>query len=53
MDYDPVDWIWHAHANDWLWHLKKIKADLAWDITQGDIDVKTAVLDTPIDYSHP
>ncbi len=21
--YDPVDWMWFAHADDWLWHLKK------------------------------
>ena len=53
MDYDPVDYFWTAHANDWLWHLKKIKADLAWGITQGDTTIKTAVLDGSIDYNHP
>lgn len=53
MDYDPAEWMWSAHSNDWLWHLKKIKADLAWDITLGDTNVKTAVLDGSIDFTHP
>ena len=53
MVYDPVDWMWYAHSNDWLWHLKKIQADLAWDITTGDTAVKTAVIDYAIDVNHP
>ena len=53
MVYDPVDWMWYAHSNDWLWHLKKIQADLAWDITTGDTEVKTAVIDYSIDVNHP
>ena len=53
MDYDPVDQMWVDHANTWLWHLKKIQADLAWNITQGDTAVKTAVLDFVIDEEHP
>lgn len=51
--YDPVDYMWAAHANDWLWYLKKIEADLAWDITKGDSNVVTAVLDTDFDITHP
>lgn len=53
MVYDPVDWMWYAHSNDWLWHLKRIQADLAWDITTGDTSVKTAVIDRAIDVNHP
>lgn len=53
MVYDPVDWMWYAHSNDWLWHLKKIQADLAWDITTGDTAIKTAVIDRAIDVNHP
>lgn len=53
MTYDPVDWMWRHHAEDWLWHLKRIQADLAWDITTGDTCVKTAVIDLSIDVNHP
>lgn len=54
MDYDPVDWLWSGNpSHNLLWHLKKIKADLAWDITQGDTTVKIAVLDYFIDERHP
>lgn len=51
--YDPIDWMWYVHADDWLWHLKKIQADLAWDITTGDPNVKTAIIDTDFDIGHP
>lgn len=52
MTYDPIDYMWVAH-NDWLWHLKTIKADSAWDITQGDTAIKTAILDVYLDLNHP
>lgn len=51
--YDPIDWMWFAHSDDWLWHLKKIQADLAWDLTLGDPNVKTAIIDTDFDIDHP
>lgn len=51
--YDPIDLMWVSHKNDWLWHLKKIQADLAWDITKGDPNVKTAIIDTDFDIDHP
>ncbi len=51
--YDPIDWMWFAHSDDWLWHLKKIQADLAWDLTLGDPTVKTAIIDTDFDIDHP
>ena len=50
--YEPADWMWYS-PDDWLWHLKKIQADLAWDITLGDTNVKIAILDTDFDIDHP
>lgn len=35
-----------------LWGMKKIKADLAWDINKGLASVITAVSDTGVDYNH-
>ena len=54
--YTPSDYMWNCYNNNginYLWHLKKIKADLAWDITQGDSDIKIAILDTWFDINHP
>ncbi|HBX52557.1 MAG: hypothetical protein A2275_09720 [Bacteroidetes bacterium RIFOXYA12_FULL_35_11] len=51
--YDPIDGMWQDHANDWLWHLKKIQADLAWNITRGNPNIKIAVIDTEFDITHP
>lgn len=46
----------HAVPNDpdysQLWAMKKIEAECAWDITQGD-NVIVAVVDTGVDYNHP
>lgn len=47
-----------ASSNSWgqgyddLWGLKKIEADKAWDISQGE-GVIVAVVDSGIDYNHP
>ncbi|MDX9771640.1 MAG: S8 family serine peptidase, partial [Tenuifilaceae bacterium] len=35
------------------WHLKKIQAELAWDITKGDPSVIIAIIDTDVDKDHP
>lgn len=54
--YNPADQMWSntlQNPNDWLWHLKKIQADLAWDITKGDPSVRMAIIDFDIDISHP
>lgn len=51
--YDPVDWMWYAHSQDWLWHLSKIQANLAWDLTLGNPNVKTGIIDTDFDITHP
>jgi len=34
------------------WYLKRIKADQAWDITQGT-NLVVAVIDTGVDFNHP
>lgn len=51
--YDPIDWMWTAHADDWLWHLKRIQADYAWDIERGDPNIKIAIIDYDFDVTHP
>ena len=54
--YNPVDYMWYCINSagiDYLWHLKKIKADLAWNITRGSPSVKVAVIDTDFDITHP
>jgi subtilisin family serine protease len=50
--YDPDDYLW-GHSNNWLWFLEKIEADKAWDITLGDPNVVTGVIDTDFDITHP
>lgn len=51
--YDPIDYMWVTHADDWLWHLKRIQADDAWDITLGDPNISTAIIDADFDITHP
>lgn len=34
-------------------HLKKIQADLAWDVTQGNTTVIIGIVDTGVDWKHP
>ena len=52
--YDPVDNMYNITTDStWLWHLKRIQANLAWDITKGSPNVKTAVIDLAPDVSHP
>lgn len=38
---------------NWQWGLKKVQADMAWDLAEGSDNVVVAVLDTGIDSSHP
>lgn len=54
--YDPTDYMWYLTTQDttgWLWHLHKIRANLAWDITHGNGEVKIASIDTWFDINHP
>jgi len=54
--YEPSDFMWTLHRTDtnfWhYWYFDKIQADLAWDITTGDTNVKVAVLDWELDLTH-
>lgn len=54
--YQPSDYMWNCYNQqgiNYLWHLRKIKADQAWDITHGDSNVKIAIIDTWFDINHP
>lgn len=54
--HDPEDYMWQLTMSDpdeWLWHLKKIQADLAWDITLGDPNIVIGIIDTYFDLTHP
>jgi len=51
--YNPADYMWSGAPPSWLWDLRKIQADLAWDLTRGDPKVKIAVIDTGFDSGHP
>ena len=56
MVYQPSDYMWNCYNNqgiNYLWHLRKIKADQAWDVTHGDSNVKIAIIDTWFDINHP
>jgi subtilisin family serine protease len=51
---DPIDNFWSLTTDSsFMWYLKKIEADLAWDITKGDTSVKVAIIDKGIDITHP
>src|SRR3989338_391636 len=41
-----------GQSYDDLWGLKKMQAEQAWDITQGE-GIVVAVIDTGLDYNHP
>ncbi len=52
---DPYFW----SSNSWgqgyedQWNLKKIKMSEAWEIASSAAEVKVAVIDTGVDYTHP
>lgn len=52
--HNPSGYFWYYTTDtSVLWHLKKIQADLAWDITKGNSSVKITLLDTWFDINHP
>ena len=66
FEFNPIDYYWNKSrviypplynyvpdTLDYLWHLKKIQADLAWDITRGDSSIKIAILDCGYNVLHP
>lgn len=51
---EPADYAWSvSDSAEYLWYLKKIKADLAWNITKGDTSVRVAIIDSGVDLNHP
>lgn len=38
---------------DLQWHLRKIEANRAWKVSQGNPELTVAVIDTGVDYAHP
>ncbi|MCB0758337.1 MAG: S8 family peptidase [Flavobacteriales bacterium] len=54
--YDPPDYHYYLATQspgDWQWDLLKTQANLAWDITLGDPDIRMATFDFPVDGTHP
>lgn len=43
----------HFRYEDLQWHLRKIGADRAWRVTEGNPELTVAVIDTGVDYQHP
>lgn len=48
MAFEPND---PRYPNQWS--LARMNLPTAWDITQGDPNIKVAILDTGVDYHHP
>jgi len=51
LHYTPNDPAYSTTGN--RWHLDKINASTAWNITQGNANIKVAVLDNGIWVNHP
>jgi subtilisin family serine protease len=55
--YDPEDWFWQGHISgafeNAAWWLDIVDAELAWDITRGNPDLKICVSDGGFDINHP
>lgn len=54
-DFKPNDTLYNlvSGLNNWNWHLDVIQAELAWDITHGDAEIKVAIVDNAIWSEHP
>ncbi|WP_107728632.1 peptidase S8 [Desmospora activa] len=59
VEYAEPNILFHATATpddpsfSQQWGLSMINAPDAWDVTEGDSNVKVAVVDTGVDYDHP
>lgn len=47
LAYDPNDPLWGD-----MWHMRRIRANLAWDTQKGNATVKIAIMDTGINVAH-
>jgi PKD repeat protein len=54
-DFKPNDTLYNlvSGLNNWNWHLDKIQAEQAWDISQGNAEIKVAIVDNAIWSEHP
>lgn len=55
IDYKPNDTLYNREYGfaNWNWHLDVINAEMAWDITKGDPDIKVAIVDNAVWIDHP
>lgn len=53
--YTPNDSLYNLYngPQNWNWHLELIQAELAWNITRGDSNIKVAVVDNAVWVDHP
>jgi len=54
-DFDHAKFLAHV-PNDpyWpMWHMQRIKADVAWDTLKGSPNVRVAIMDTGLTWTHP
>jgi len=55
IDYSPNDSLYNLSfgTGNWNWHLDVVGAEMAWDVTKGDPDVKVAIVDNAVWVDHP
>lgn len=53
--YTPNDSLYNLYngPQNWNWHLELIQADLAWNISRGDSNIKVAIVDNAVWVDHP
>jgi subtilisin family serine protease len=49
----PLDFIPNDPNYSSQWNLAKVKANLAWDLSQGDTSIIIGIIDTGVDWDHP
>jgi PKD repeat protein len=55
IDFTPNDSLYNMTygTGNWNWHLDVIGAEMAWDFTTGDPDIKVAIVDNAVWVDHP